>query len=218
MAVWFETLGARTLEEAARRRFGLWSLGMFLLLLPPWWLWGADLATAALRPLAGLVFQIFGLSGEITTTAGGGWSVGTRLTSGGAPIAYEVPHTSIRRLLLGFPLAVAFLTAPPRTTRPLRAAIIAVAVLSVLFLLSLTSLIWGDLAAQLNPELAPPSAGAQASLDQPPLHPLAAQVAIVGRYIGMSVAPLIAAVLLWAALNPHGRSVVMADGGLKEEG
>ena len=49
MAAWFETLGAKTPEEAARRRFGLWSLGMFVLLLPPWWLWGADLAAMALR-------------------------------------------------------------------------------------------------------------------------------------------------------------------------
>lgn len=74
MAGWLQTLGARTPEEAARRRFGLWSLVMFLLLLPPWWLWGADLATAALRPLAGLVFPIFGLSGEIITRSDGGWA------------------------------------------------------------------------------------------------------------------------------------------------
>ncbi|MCO8029141.1 hypothetical protein NI454_04120 [Brevundimonas diminuta] len=216
MTGWLQTLGARTPEEAARRRFGLWSLVMFLLLLPPWWLWGADLATAALRPLASLVFPIFGLSGEIITRADGGWGVGTRLTSDGAPVVYEVAHTAIRRLLLGVPLAVAFLTAPPRTDRPLKAAVVTAAVLTALFLLSLVCLIWGELAAQLNPELAPRSAGALSSLDQPPLHPIAAQVAIVGRYVGMSVAPLIAAILLWAALNPKGRSVVMADDSLKD--
>jgi hypothetical protein len=85
MAAWFETLGAKTPEEAARRRFGLWSLGMFVLLLPPWWLWGADLAAAALRPLAGLVFGLFGLTGEVSAAPGGGWVVGTGLTSGGVP-------------------------------------------------------------------------------------------------------------------------------------
>ena len=42
-----------------------------------------------------------------------------------------------------------------------------------------------------------------------------AQIAIIGRYIGMSVAPLVAAVVLWAALNPVGRSVIMADDSLK---
>lgn len=216
MAAWFETLGARTPEETARRRFGLWSLGMFILLLPPWWLWGADLAAAGLRPLAGLVFRLFGLTGEIGVGADGGWIVGTRLTSGGLPVNYDVAETSIRRLLLGFPLALAFLTAPPRTTRPIKAAVVTVAALTLLFALSLTSLIWGDLAAQLNPALAPPSAGARQALDQPPLPAVMAQIAIIGRYIGMSVAPLVAAVLLWAALNPAGRSVIMADDSLKD--
>ncbi|MND73756.1 hypothetical protein D3C80_653400 [compost metagenome] len=215
MARWFETLGARTPEEAARRRFGLWSLGMFILLLPPWWLWGADLAAMGLRPLAGLVFRLFGLTGEVGVSADGGWSVGTRLTSGGVPTTYEVTQSALRRLLLGFPLALAFLTAPPRTPRPIRAAVIAVAALTLLFILSVTSLIWGDLAAQLNPALAPPSSGVRQALDQLPLPALVAQIAIIGRYIGMSVAPLIAAVLLWAALNPAGRSVIMADDTLK---
>ena len=215
MPAWFKTLGAKSPEEAARRRFGLWSLGMFILLLPPWWLWGADLAATALRPLAGLVFRLFGLTGEVGITANGGWTVGTHLTSGGVPVNYDVARTAIRRLLLGFPLAVAFLTAPPRTTRPVRAAVVTITVLTLLFILSLTSLIWGDLAAQLNPALAPPSAGARQVLDQAPLHSLLAQIAIIGRYIGMSVLPLIAAVVLWGALNPAGRSVIMADDSLK---
>lgn len=215
MAAWFETLGARTAEEAARRRFGLWSLGMFVLVLPFWWLWGADLFAAALRPLAGLVFRLFGLSGEIAVLADGSWSVGTRLTSSGVPVSYEAPPTSLRRLLLGFPLALAFLTAPPRTPKPLKAAAVTIVVLTLLFILSLASLIWGDLAAQLNPALAPASAGARQTLDQPPLHPILAQIAIIGRYIGMSVAPLIVAVVLWGALNPAGRSVIMADDCLK---
>lgn len=215
MTAWFDTLGARTPEEAARRRFGLWSLGLFVLVLPLWWLWGADLFATALRPLAGLVFRLFGLSGEIAVLADGGWSVGTHLTSGGVPVSYDVPHTSLRRLLLGFPLALAFLTAPPRTPNPLKAAGVTVVVLTLLFILSLVSLIWGDLAAQLNPALAPPSADARQALDQPALHPIVAQIAIIGRYIGMSVAPLVAAVVLWAALNPAGRSVIMADDSLK---
>ena len=215
MAAWFQTLGAKSPEEAARRRFGLWSLGMFVLLLPPWWLWGADLAATMVRPLAGLMFQLFGLTGQITATPQGGWVIGTHLTSGGLPVNYDVAQSAIRRLLLGFPLALAFLSAPPRTVHPLKAAGVTVVVLTLLFILSLAALIWGDLAAQLNPALAPPSAGGRRALDQPPLPALLAQIAIVGRYIGMSVAPLIAAVVLWAALNPTGRSVIMADDSLK---
>lgn len=216
MARWFDTLGARTPEEAARRRFGLWSLGLFVLVLPLWWLWGADLFATALRPLAGLVFRLFGLSGEIAVLADGSWRVGTHLTSGGVPISYDVPHTSLRRILLGFPLALAFLSAPPRTPRPVRAAAVTLVSLTLLFILSATSLIWGDLAAQLNPALAPPSSAERQALDQPPLPALVAQVAVIGRYIGMSVAPLIAAALLWAALNPAGRSIIMDDNSLKD--
>ena len=215
MAAWLNTLGARTPEEAARRRFGLWSAIVFIFVLPPWWLWGADLAAACLRPLAALVFRLFGLTGEIGITASGGWTVGTDLTRNGAPIDYELAEAQLRRLLLGFPLALAFLTAPPRTARPFKAAVITIAVMSLLFALSLTSLIWGDLAAQLNPALASPSSGVRQALDQPPLPPILAQIAIIGRYIGMSVAPLIAAVVLWGALNPAGRSVIMADDSLK---
>lgn len=211
-----KSLGARAPEEAARRRFGLWSLGMFILLLPPWWLWGADLAAMALRPLVGLVFQLFGLTGEIGVTVNGGWIVGTRLTSGGVAVNYEVAETVLRRMMFGVPLALAFLSAPPRTARPIRAAVITIAALSLLFALSLTALIWGDLAARLNPSLAAPSAGAQQALDQPPLPALLSQIAIIGRYISLSVAPLVVAVLLWAALNPAGRSLIMDDASLKD--
>ena len=39
------------------------------------------------------------------------------------------------------------------------------------------------------------SATARQALDQPALHPILAQIAIIGRYIGMSVAPLVAPVV-----------------------
>ena len=42
-----------------------------------------------------------------------------------------------------------------------------------------------------------------------------AQVAIVGRYLALSVAPLILAVVTWAAVNPAGRETLL--GALSEE-
>ena len=204
-------------EAVARRRFGLWSLVVFVLLLPPWWLWGADILLAMLRPLAAVALQAVGLTGQITTGPDGAWVVGTPLTQGGQPVTYTVPHTALRRLVLGFPLAIAFLTAPPRTLQPIRAVVVSLVVLTMVFLASLAALIWGDLAAQLNPELATTRHDSLASLDQPPLHPVLSQVAIVGRYVGMSIAPLIAAILLWAALNPRGRALVMDDTTLKAQ-
>ena len=47
--------------------------------------------------------------------------------------------------------------------------------------------------------------------DQPPLHPFLAQVAIVGSYVAYSIAPLLTALLLWAALNPAGLKTLVAD-------
>lgn len=201
----------------ARRRFGLWSFIVFILLLPPWWLWGADMVAAALRPLTGLALRLFGLTGDISVLANGDWSLGTHLTRQGQPVDYMVTQINLRKLLLGFPLALAFLSAPPRTPRPLRAAIISLAVLVVVFILSLACAIWGDLAANLNPALATAKAQMAGGLDQAPLHPILAQIAIVGRYVGMTIAPLIAAILLWAALNPVGRALLMDEAGLREE-
>lgn len=198
-------------EAVARRRFGLWSLIVFILLLPPWWLWGADMLLSVLRPLVAWASPVVGLTGEITVNGDGAWIIGTPLTQAGQPMTYSVPHTALRRLLLGFPLAIAFLTAPPRTRQPIRAAVVSVIVLTLIFFASVAALIWGDLAAQLNPELATVRHDSMVSLDQPPLHPVLSQIAIVGRYIGMSIAPLIAAILLWAGLNPQGRALVMDD-------
>ena len=61
-----------------------------------------------------------------------------------------------------------------------------------------------------NPALAPGGVSA-IQLAGEPLHPLLAQIAIVGRYIGMSVAPLIVSIILWAVLNPNGREALLGQ-------
>ena len=66
MSGWREALRAKTPEEEARRRFGLWALGALIVLLPLWWWVGADLAAAALRPVTAVFLRLFGLSGEIS--------------------------------------------------------------------------------------------------------------------------------------------------------
>ncbi|WP_336979142.1 hypothetical protein [Brevundimonas nasdae] len=73
-------LTARTPEDTARRRFALWAGLSLIVLLPLWWIWGADLVIAALRPVAGVVFRLFCLTGAIEPMVGGGWAVGTHLT------------------------------------------------------------------------------------------------------------------------------------------
>jgi len=208
---WRGRLAARTPEEADRRRFGLWVLAALIVLLPPWWLWGADLAAAGLKPLAGLTLRLFGLPGGIADMESG-WGVATGLPladGSGATLTYPVSHEILRRLLLGVPLFAAFMIAPPRSSRPWRAVAIGTIVLALLFVLSLTAFVWGQVAPLLNPDLAPAGAPSAGGLAAPPLSPIAAQVALIGRYLAMSVAPLIVAVVLWAVLNTRGREALL---------
>ena len=212
MSKWREALRAKTPEEEARRRFGLWALGALIVLLPLWWWIGADLAAAVLRPIAAFVLQIFGLNGKIAAMPDGGWGIGTHLAQAGGTYVYGMPHEVVKRLLLGVPLFAAFMIAPPRTDRPVRAALIGLGVIVVLFLLSIAAVVWGEIAPMLNPALATEPGD---RLIGAPLNPIGAQVAIVGRYLALSVAPLILAVVTWAAVNPAGRETLL--GALSEE-
>lgn len=202
---------AKTPEEAARRKFGLWALVVLIPLLPIWWLWGADLTAAALRPLVGLVLMLFGFTGQIEPLVQGGWSIGTRLTQGGQPMDYTLTQDVIRRLLLSFPLTLAFMIAPPRPTRPLRAAVVSLVVLSVVFSLSLAAVLWGQIAPMLDPALASATMVITARPDQGPLPGVFAQIALIGRYVALSVAPLLTAILLWAMLNPAGLKALVGE-------
>lgn len=207
----FERLGAKTPEEAARRRFGLWTFAVLVVLLPIWWTWGADLFAAALRPFVALVLIPFGFTGQIEAMADGAWSVGTRLTQGGTPLSYTVGADMLRRLLLSVPLAVAFMIAPPRPIRVWRAVIVCMVVLPIVFALCLVATIWGQLAPMLNPDLASANMVITQRADQAALHPFAAQVALVGRYLAQSIAPLLTAILLWATLNPEGLGALIGE-------
>jgi len=187
------------------RRFALWAAAVLVIALPVWWLVGADIVLWALRPLANVVFKLFGLSGGVTS-APKGWSVmtGLPLANGQGDLVYPVMRDTLRRQLLGFPLLFAFLCAPPRTSRPLRAAVIGAIVLTAVFLFCVTTFVWGELAPMLSPALAPAGKPPTAALTAPPLHPALAQTVLLGRYAGMSVLPLLAALLTWAFANPQG--------------
>ncbi|WP_428151504.1 exosortase H-associated membrane protein [Brevundimonas sp.] len=202
---------ARTPEEVARRRFGIWAGLALVILLPLWWMWGADVVAGLLRPLVGLVLRLFGLTGRIDLLEDGGWSIGTHLTQGGEPINYGMSKEALRRLLLGFPLALAFLSAPPRPVRPWRAAAISIPVLCLVFCVCVGLVVWGELAPMLEPDLAGAAMTVTTRPDQPPLPGFVSQIVIVGRAISLSVATLITALILWAALNPAGMKTLVAE-------
>jgi hypothetical protein len=208
----FRSLAARTPEEVDRRRFGVWVGLALIVILPVWWFGGADIVIRGLMPVAAVVLGVFGLEGGITAGADGAWIVSTALplADGSGTLDYTVAREVLRRLMLGVPLFVAFMIAPPRAERPVRGFLIGAGVLVLLFLLSLTAFLWGELAPMLNPALAPGGVSA-IQLAGEPLHPMLAQIAIVGRYIGMSVAPLVASIILWAVLNPRGREALLGQ-------
>lgn len=211
MSAVFDRLRAKTPEETARRRFGLWAFAVLVVLLPVWWVWGADLFAAAVRPLVALFLIPFGFTGQIEALADGGWAVGTHLTHNGAPLTYTLPADMLRRMLLSLPLVLAFMAAPPRPRRVWRTlAICAIAVL-VVFVLSVVAVLWGQLAPLLNPDLASATMVLSERPDQAALHPFAAQVALVGRYVALSIAPLLTAILLWATLNPEGLRALIGE-------
>lgn len=191
--------------QREHRRFALWAAAVLVIALPVWWLVGADIVLWALRPLANVVFKVFGLSGGVAG-APENWSVmtGLPLANGQGDLVYPVMRDTLRRQLLGFPLLFAFLCAPPRTSRPVRAAVIGAVVLTAVFLFCVTTFVWGELAPMLNPALAPAGKPPAAALAAPPLHPAIAQTVLLGRYAGMSVLPFLTALLVWAAANPNG--------------
>lgn len=203
-------LGGRNGGEAARRRFALWALGLMILVLPLWWFLGADLAAAALRPVVEIVGRLFGLAGAITPT-GDGWTVATRLTRGGQPVDYPMASDVVRRMLLSVPLTAALLLAPPRARLGWRGVAICVGVLAAVFVASVIAFVWGELTPMLNPDRVPGGIAPGGPVDQPPLNPLAAQIAVLGRYIAFAVAPLVTAAILWAGLNPEGRRLLLGE-------
>ena len=187
---------------ADRRRFALWAAGALLVLLPLWWWLGAGAAAAILRPVAGAVSQIAGL-GPIQSVAEG-WAVRTPYTGGGAAYTHLMADHQVKRLLLSVPVLLALLLAPPRARLSWRAALACVVVLVLVFAVSPTLVAYGELAGMLDPAKARFQTG---RLDQPPLPGLVAQAVILGRYISLTITPLLAPIILWAVVNPHARAL-----------
>lgn len=199
-----------------QKRFVAWAAVTLIVVLPAWWLWGADAVAALLRPVVGLALSLTGLPGGVE--AGDGWLVATGFSSrdSGAPFSLPLTQDVIRRLLLGFPLYFAFLLAPPRTDRPVSALIAGPVLLAGVFVVSATALVWGQLAPLLDPALAPAGTTPGPALTGAPLHPAAAQAALMGRYLGLSVLPLATAVVLWAILNSAGRRTMIGEIGARD--
>ena len=183
-------------------------------LLVVWWA-GAGTMIDLLRPGASWLAGHLDLAQSITSTPTQDWLVETGLdrASGNQVGAVVIPLGvgELRRLLLGFPLFLALLAAPPRD-RPVRTALIGCAVLVVVFWFSACSLIFNSVAvivnhrASLIMDTVPPP---PFTVTQPALSETAFFLSGLGMYIAMQVLPLALPIGLWAGMNRSGRAVLM---------
>ena len=183
-------------------------------LLVVWWM-GAGVMIDLLRPGASWLASQLHLAQSISSTPTHDWLVETGLdrASGSQVGAVVIPLGvgELRRLLLGFPLILALILAPPRD-RPVRTALIGCAVLVVVFWFSACSLIFNSVAvivnhrASLIMDTVPPP---PFTVTQPALSETAFFLSGLGMYIAMTVLPLALPIGLWAGMNRSGRAVLM---------
>jgi hypothetical protein len=199
---------------APRGQFLSTAMAALVPLLVVWWM-GAGTMIELLRPGASWLAGQLDLAQSITSTPTHDWLVETGLdrASGSQVGAVVIPLGvgELRRLLLGFPLFLALILAPPRD-RPVRTALIGCAVLVVVFWFSASSLIFNSVAvivnhrASLIMDTVPPP---PFTVSQPALSDAAFFLAGLGMYIAMTVLPLALPIGLWAGMNRSGRAVLM---------
>ena len=197
-----------------RGRFLSTAMAALVPLLVVWWA-GAGTMIDLLRPGASWLAGHLDLAQSITSTPTHDWLVETGLdrASGSQVGAVVIPLGvgELRRLLLGFPLFLALILAPPRD-RPVRTALIGCTVLVVVFWLSASSLIFNSVAvivnhrASLIMDTVPPP---PFTVTQPALSDTAFFLSGLGMYIAMTVLPLALPIGLWAGMNRSGRAVLM---------
>ena len=199
---------------APRGKFLSTAMAALVPLLVVWWI-GAGTMIDLLRPGASWLAGQLHLAQSISSTPTHDWLVETGLdrASGSQVGAVVIPLGvgELRRLLLGFPLFLALILAPPRD-RPVRTALIGCTVLVVVFWLSASSLIFNSVAvivnhrASLIMDTVPPP---PFTVTQPALSETTFFLSGLGMYIAMTVLPLALPIGLWAGMNRSGRAVLM---------
>jgi hypothetical protein len=207
---------------APRSRFALAAAAALVPLLILWWL-GSGLIINLLRPGADWLAGQLGLARSINSLPSHDWQVDTGLERASGTdiggVVLRLDAVELRRVLLSFPLFLAFILAPPRF-KPIRSIAIGCAVLIVLFWVSACSLIFNSLAVIINHRAsmimdnAPPP---PFTVTHRPLNDLSFFLSGLGMYLALQVLPLVVPVGLWAGLNPVGRRALLAPNTSKVE-
>ncbi len=197
-----------------RGRFGLTAAAALAPLLVLWWL-GSGPVIDILRPGTDWLAGQLNLAQAVVSLPTHDWRVDTGLERASGTeiggVSLILNADILRRLLLGFPLFLALVAAPPRVG-PIRTAAIGCAVLVVLFWLSACSVIFNDVAVILNhrsslvtDNVPPPSF----TVTRPALSGTAFFLSGLGMYLALQVLPLAAPIGLWAGLNPVGLKTLL---------
>ena len=198
-----------------RGRFALRTAAALIPLLALWWL-GSGPIMDVLRPGADWLAGLLHLAHSVTALASHNWQVDTGLERasgtevGGVPLMLDAGE--LRRMLLGFPLFLALMIAPPRS-RPIRSAAIGCAILIVVFWFSACSLMLNSVAvivnhrASLIMDTVPPP---PFTVTRPPMGEAAFFLSGLSMYLALQVLPLAVPLGLWAVLNPVARKTLLA--------
>ena len=202
-----------------RGGFGL-SVGLALLpMLLLWWFASGPIMDL-LRVPSGWLIEAFQIGTGVTNTPNHDWWVETALqrASGaqGGPVTIQLPAPELRRMMLSLPLFIALIVSKPRT-RPFRHAVIGVAILAAVFCASACLAVLDSLAVIVNhhssmvgTEVAPPNF----TVTRPHMSGAAFFLSGLGFYLALQVLPMIAPVMVWAALNWAGvRTLLDAESG-----
>jgi hypothetical protein len=211
------------MDRGARYRFAFFVLAGLIPLMIGWWFVVDDLV-AVLRPaVAWLVHLLLPIRDLLPSEKGGGWIAQTSLEvtagkweAGRQEANFPVDGYLLRRYLVAWPFFFALALAPPRAPRLWRILLVGFAVLALLFILSAAALVFVDVTVLVNHA---PSPADRVQFVPPPFYVAAPHygdaaffLAALAFYIASYVLPLLAPVLLWIALNPIPRRLVLGFG------